>query len=129
MAHATVEWTANLDGQFDRQALLALIADEMRLRSDGVFPVGGIRVRAVRLDDYVIADGADPRDAFINIDVKMGAGRPLEFRQRFFEQLFGAVRDQLGDLFDRVPLALSLYVEEAEGWKHNSIHKRLARED
>lgn len=128
MAHATVEWTSNLKGQFDLHALLGLIADEMRLRSDGVFPVGGIRVRAMRLDDYIIADGADPRDAFINIDVKMGAGRPAEFRQRFFDQLFDRVRTQLGDLFDRVPLAFSLYVEEAEGWKHNSIHKRLSKD-
>lgn len=125
MAHATVEWTANLDGAFDRHALLRLIADEMCLRSEGVFPVGGIRVRAVRLDEYIIADGADPRDAFINIDVKMGVGRSADFRRRFFDQLFSAVRAQLGDIFERIPLALSLYVEEADGWKYNTIHKRL----
>ena len=101
--------------------------DEMRLRADGVFPVGGIRVRGVKLTDYVIADGADPRDAFINVDVKMGAGRPAAFRNAFFDQLFAAIRDFLGDLFDRRPLALSLYVEEAEGWKHNSIHCRLGK--
>jgi 5-carboxymethyl-2-hydroxymuconate isomerase len=39
--------------------------------------------------------------------------------------MFDAVKAHLGDLFDRQPLALSLYVEESEGWKHNSIHKRL----
>lgn len=127
MAHATVEWTRNLDGEFDRHALLRLIADEMRLRSDGVFPVGGIRVRARCVDDYVIADGSDDRYAFINIDIKMGGGRPAEFKQRFFDQLFTAVREQLGDLFDRYPVALSLYVEESDGWKHNSIHARLAK--
>lgn len=125
MAHATVEWTDNLDGEFDLKGLLTLIAEAMRLRSDGVFPVGGIRVRAVRLTDYVIADGTDPRDAFINIDVKMGAGRSPAFRKAFFDRLFDEVRDYLGDLFDRRPLALSLYVEEVEGWKHNSIHQRL----
>lgn len=125
MAHATVEWTANLEGELDVPALLTLIADRMRRHADGVFPVGGIRVRALRLTDYVIADGTDPRDAFINIDVKMGAGRPAAFRKAFFDALFAAVREQLGDLFERRPLALSLYVEEAEGWKHNSIHKRL----
>jgi 5-carboxymethyl-2-hydroxymuconate isomerase len=41
--------------------------------------------------------------------------------------LFARIRDFLGDLFDRRPLALTLYVEEAEGWKHNSIHKRLEK--
>ena len=40
MAHVTVEWTDNLDGAFDLKALLALIAEEMRLRADGVFPIG-----------------------------------------------------------------------------------------
>ena len=127
MAHATLEWTDNLEGAFDLPALLRLIADEMRLRADGVFPVGGIRVRAIKLTDYVIADGGDPLDAFINIDVKMGAGRSEDFRRAFFDQLFAAVRSFLGDLFAQRPLALSLYVEEAEGWKHNSIHRRLEK--
>lgn len=127
MAHATVEWTDNLAGEFDLPAMLRLIADEMRERSGGAFPVGGIRVRGLRLTDYVVADGADPRDAFINIDVKMGAGRTPEFRRAFFDALFDRVKGQLGDLFDRRPLALSLYVEEAEGWKHNSIHARLGQ--
>lgn len=128
MAHVTVEWTANLDGLFDRPALLRLVAEEMRERSGGTFPVGGIRVRAVRLDEYVIANGADERDAFINLQVTMGVGRSEEFRKTFFDQLFAAVCDQLGDLFERVPLALSLYVDEAEGWKRNTIHRRLAGE-
>lgn len=125
MAHATVEWTDNLEGRFDLPGLLSLIAAEMRERSGGVFPVGGIRVRAIRLQDYVIADGAGDDDAFINIDIKMGVGRDAAFKQAFFTQMFDAVKAHLGDLFDRQPLALSLYVEESEGWKHNSIHKRL----
>jgi 5-carboxymethyl-2-hydroxymuconate isomerase len=128
MAHATVEWTDNLEGEFDRAALMRLIAQDMRECADGVFPIGGIRVRAIRLTDYVIADGAGPDDAFINIDVKMGAGRSTNFRKHYFDALFVRIRDFLGPLFDRRPLALSLYVEEAEGWKHNSIHARLPRQ-
>ena len=56
MAHAVVEWTSNLEGEADIHGLLELIAAAMR-NSGGVFPWGGIRVRAIRLDDYVIADG------------------------------------------------------------------------
>lgn len=125
MAHVTIEWTANLEGEIDLAGLMRLVADDMRLNADGVFPVGGIRVRAYRVTDYVIADGAGPDDAFINLDVKMGVGRSAEFRQRYFDALFARIRDFLGDLFDRRPLALSLYVAEVDGWKHNSIHKRL----
>jgi 5-carboxymethyl-2-hydroxymuconate isomerase len=127
MAHATVEWTANLEGDFDLQGLLQLIAQDMRENAQGVFPVGGIRVRGIRLTDYVIADGLGKDDGFINIDVKMGAGRSAEFRKAYFAALFDRIRDHLGDLFDRRPVALSLYVEEAEGWKHNSIHDRLRK--
>ena len=127
MAHVTIEWTANLEGSFDLHRLMELIAEDMRERSDGVFPVGGIRVRAYRVDNYVIADNAGPNDAFINIDVKMGAGRSEDFRQRYFDALFTRIRDFLVDLFERRPLALSLYVEEAKGWKHNSIRKRLEK--
>lgn len=129
MAHATVEWTDNLEGQFDLSGLLQLIAQDMRENAGGVFPVGGIRVRGIRLTDYVIADGTCPDGAFINIDVKMGAGRSAEFRKAYFDALFDRVRQFLGDLFEQRPLALSLYVEEAEGWKHNSIHKRLEKKN
>ena len=125
MAHAVVEWTANLAGELDIRGLLARIAEEFGTRSDGVFPVGGIRVRAVRLDDYVIADGKDERDAFVNITVRMGKGRSAEFRQTFFNQLFTAVREFIGDLPDRRPFGLTMYVDESEGWKLNTIHDRL----
>ena len=127
MAHATVEWTTNLEGALDVKGLLALIAEEMRERSGGAFPVGGIRVRAIRLTDYVIADGTCADDAFINVQVKMGAGRPEAFRKTFFNQLFEAMKEFLGDLFDKHPLGLTLYVDEAEGWKHNTIHYRLGK--
>lgn len=127
MAHVTIEWTANLEGEFDLRALMELIAQDMRERADGVFPVGGIRVRAYRVDDYVIADNAGPEDAFVNLDVKMGAGRTAEFRKRYFDALFERVSAFFGDLFERRPLALSMYVEEAEGWKKNTIHQRLKK--
>jgi 5-carboxymethyl-2-hydroxymuconate isomerase len=126
MAHVTIEWTANLAGELDVRALMELVAEDMRERADGVFPAGGIRVRAYRVDDYVIADDAGADDAFVNLDVKMGAGRSPDFRKTYFDALFARVRDHLGGLFERRPLALSLYVEAAEGWKHNTIHRRLA---
>lgn len=129
MAHVTIEWTANLEGEFDLRALMRMIAEDMRERADGVFPVGGIRVRAFRVDEYVIADDAGPDDAFVNFDVKMGAGRSAEFRQAYFDALFDRICATFADLLERRPLALSLYVEEASGWKKNSIHKRLKKAD
>jgi len=129
MAHAVVEWTSNLKGEADIRGLLELIAAAMR-NSGGVFPWGGIRVRALRLDDYVIADGkAD--DAFVNVTVKMAAGRSAEFKKAFFTDLFEQIKAHFAELCDRRYLALSLYVEEADeagSFKHNNIHRRFKKE-
>lgn len=128
MAHATVEWTANLEGEADIQGLLELIAAAMR--DSGIFPWGGIRVRAVRLDDYVIADGKED-DAFINITVKMGAGRSPDVKREFFSALFEKIKAHLAGLYARRYLALSLYVEEADevgSFKHNNIHQRFKKD-
>lgn len=127
MAHVTIEWTDNLEGEFDLRSLMEMIADDMAGNSGGIFPVGGVRVRAYRLADYVIADNKGPDDAFINIEVKMGGGRSEEFRKTYFDALFARVSDHLGDLFERRPTALTLYVAEADGWKKNSIHTRLKK--
>lgn len=130
MAHAIVEWTDNLEADgFAIRPLLELIAQTMR-DSDGVFPWGGIRVRGVRLTDYVVSDGLGD-DAFINVTVKMGAGRSAAFKQTFFSGLFDAIKAHTADLFARRGLALSLYVEEADeqgSFKHNNIHKRFRKE-
>ena len=129
MAHATVEWTSNLNGDADISGLLELLAAAMR-NSGGVFPWGGIRVRAIRLDDYVIADGkAD--DAFVNVTVKMAAGRSAEFKKTFFTNLFEQIKAHFAELYARRSLALSLYIEEADeanSFKHNNIHQRFKKD-
>jgi 5-carboxymethyl-2-hydroxymuconate isomerase len=129
MAHAVVEWTSNLEGEADIRGLLELIAAAMR-NSGGVFPWGGIRVRAIRLDDYVIADG-NADDAFVNITVKMAAGRSAEFKKAFFTDLFEQIKTHFAELYARRYLALSLYVEETDeagSFKHNNIHKRFKKD-
>lgn len=128
MAHVVVEYTANLAAEGDIPGLLTMIARELR-DAGGVFPVGGIRVRAVRLDDYVVADGAED-DAFVHITAKIGKGRPEEFKKAFFGGLFEKVKAHFTDLYARRYLALSMYVEEADesgSFKHNNIHRRFKK--
>ena len=55
----------------------------------------------------------------------MGTGRSEEFTQKFFDGMFERLNAFLGDLYDRRPFAMTLYVFESKGWKKNSIHKRL----
>jgi len=127
MAHVVVEWTDNLlaDG-FEIKPVLSLIAEHLR-EAEGVFPLGGIRVRGVKLNDYVVADGAAD-DAFINITVLMGPGRSEEFKKRCFDALFERVSEHFEPLFDKRYLAVSMYINEAVkggSYKKNNIHKRF----
>jgi len=129
MAHAIVEWTDNLEADdFAIRPLLELIAKAMR-EADNTFPWGGIRVRGIRLTDYVIADDTG-QDAFVNISVKMGAGRSVAFKQAFFAALFDQIKAHLAHLFERRFLALSLYVDEADeagSFKYNNLHVRFRK--
>lgn len=129
MPHAIVEWTDNLEKDgFQVRGLLQLINAEMRAAGDA-FPTGGIRVRAIKLTDYVVADGEDDY-AFVNITFKIGKGRSEEFKKEFFTNLFEKVKSQLAGIYARRYLALALYVEEISesgGWRQNNIHARFKK--
>ncbi|MEA1672792.1 5-carboxymethyl-2-hydroxymuconate Delta-isomerase [Nitrospirillum sp. BR 11163] len=128
MAHCIVEYTDNLGVEADIPGLLHKIAAKFR-DSDGVFPIGGIRVRALRLTEYVIADGRED-DAFVNATVKMGAGREPEFKKRFFGEMFEIIKAHFAQLYAKRYLALTLYVEEADengSFKQNNLHLRFKK--
>jgi 5-carboxymethyl-2-hydroxymuconate isomerase len=126
MPHTIVEYSDNLASDGDISGLLRKIAAKL-CDSGGVFPIGGVRVRAHPAHDYVIADGKDDY-AFVHIVVKLGAGRPADFKKRFFGELFEVIKAHFADLAERRYLALSMYVEEVDeagSYKHNNIHQKF----
>jgi 5-carboxymethyl-2-hydroxymuconate isomerase len=126
MPHIVVEYTDNLGPQADIGGLLKKLAAKMRA-SDGVFPIGGIRVRAIRLSEYVVADGEEDY-AFVHVTVKIGAGRPAEFKKRFFGEMFDLIKTHFEKIYAERYLALSLYIEEVDedtSYKHNNIHRKF----
>ncbi len=128
MPHIIVEYTNNLRADGDIPGLLAKI-NAVMIAQDGVFPVGGIRSRAIELTDYVVADGkAD--DAFVHVTLKMAAGRAATTRKRACDALFDAIKAHFAALYERRYLALSMEVREFdEGgtYKHNNIHARFRK--
>jgi 5-carboxymethyl-2-hydroxymuconate isomerase len=128
MPHCVVEYTDNLGQEAAIPTLLAKLAAKFR-DSEGVFPTGGIRVRAIRLTEYVVADGKG-NDAFVHITNKIGAGRDPAFKEKFFDELFAVVREHFAPLSASRSLALSMYVEVADetgSYKLNNIHDRLKK--
>ncbi|MCL6467349.1 MAG: 5-carboxymethyl-2-hydroxymuconate isomerase, partial [Ralstonia sp.] len=65
MPHVIIEYTANVEADARIPELMRVLNDVLIGYAD-VFPIGGIRTRALRLDQYRMADGAED-DAFIHV--------------------------------------------------------------
>lgn len=125
MPHFNLEYSANLDGRVDFEALCGVVLET--ILSTGLFEVGAVRVRALRSDAYAIADRL-PDNAFIDMSFRIGAGRSAEEKKRAGEAIFAAVANELSTLFATPHFALSLEIREIDpelSWKKNAIHPRL----
>ena len=127
MPHLIVEYSANIEDQIALDALL----DKLHTCAlgTGVFPIGGLRVRAHRADAYRIADKA-PDNGFVHITALIGHGRPLDVQQRAAEELFAVLTKHLEPLYANSPLALSLNVQEFHpvlNFKKNNLHEYVKR--
>jgi 5-carboxymethyl-2-hydroxymuconate isomerase len=123
MPHVLVEYSSNLDDQLNFPRFLTALRDTAS--STGVFPLGGIRVRAYRADHYVIADG-HPDNAFVHIMLRVGHGRDLETRKRACDAIFATACAELEALYDRIPLGISLEMQEVDAvltCKKNNLHE------
>ena len=93
----------------------------------GIFPLGGIRVRAVSCDHYAIADG-QKHFAFLDMVLRLGEGRDLATRQTAGEHIFKALSAYLDPVFANSKFALSFDVQindKETSWKRNNIHEAL----
>lgn len=128
MPHFIVEYTDNIKTEADIPNLLKKVNSVLISRSD-LFPTGGIRSRAIELQDYRVADGKED-DAFVHAILKIGAGRSVEDKKETCDELFEVVKDHFANLFTRRYLALSMELIEfsEEGtYKHNNIHRRFKK--
>lgn len=134
MPHLIVEYTDNLDAETDIKALLsaanAVLIAQIGEGGRPIFPIGGIRARAVKLTHYVVADGAEADDAFVHTTLKVGAGRGADALKKTGDELFAAIEAHFEPLLARRQLALSLEIQEfgeAGTWKRNDIHARYKK--
>jgi 5-carboxymethyl-2-hydroxymuconate isomerase len=127
MPHIRVEYSSNLQDSIDIPGLLSSL--HKCAIATGVFPAGGTRTRAVRVDQYCIADG-HPDNGFVHVSVQMGHGRDLDTRKRVGEQLFAALTQFLATAYIEHPLALSLEIQELDpllNFKKNNLHEYVAQ--
>jgi 5-carboxymethyl-2-hydroxymuconate isomerase len=128
MPHFTLEYSANLDAHVEMSAVVEVV--RKAAVETGMFPLGGIRVRAVRCEHYAIADGrAD--FGFIDMVLRLGEGRDLATRKKAGEHIFKALSACLDPVFAKSKFALSfdMQINDKEtSWKRNNIHDALKAE-
>ncbi len=128
MPHFTIEYSANLDKRLD----MGKVVEAVRKAAveTGIFPLGGIRVRAIRCEHYAIADG-NPEFGFLDMVLRLGEGRDLATRKKAGEHIFKALSAHLDPVFKESKFALSfdMQINDKEtSWKRNNIHEALKSE-
>ncbi len=120
MAHFIYEYSSNLPE--DLLDLAGLMEKMHRAAADsGVFPLAGIRSRAMRCDEFRVGDG-NPENGFINLSIKVGRGRDLDTRMAIGKTLFDILTDHLQPIFERQGLAVSFEMRELE--EHVKFNKK-----
>ncbi len=127
MPNVVVEYTDNIKAEADIPGLLKVIARTVIEAGQGVFPTAGIRVRALELKDYVIADD-DPEYAFVSLTVRVAKGRSEEDKARTFGAVWEAVKAHLAPVYARRFMAINMDVEEFGdrlAYKQNRLHEKF----
>lgn len=125
MPHFTIEYSANLDGRVDMGLVVELV--RKAAVETGIFPLGGIRVRAIRCEHYAIADG-NKSLGFLDMVLRLGEGRDLATRKKAGEHIFQQLSTYLDPVFADSKFALSfdMQINDKEtSWKRNNIHEAL----
>jgi 5-carboxymethyl-2-hydroxymuconate isomerase len=128
MPHFTMEYSANLELRVDIGAACEVV--RQAAVETGMFPLGGIRVRAISCRHFAIADGR-PGLGFLDMVLRLGEGRDLAARKKAGEHVFKALSDYLDPLFrdDKFALSFDMQINDKEtSWKRNGIHDLLISE-
>ena len=125
MPHLMIDYSANVEPDLDIGAL----CDTLRhvVASIDAFPLAGVKVRAVRVDHYAIADG-NPEHGFIDISVRIREGRDIQTKQNAAQKIFDAANEFVADVMQNRSLALSLELRDIDAAlspKSGSIRKYL----
>ncbi len=112
MPHLIIEYSANVSEHHSIDALLDVI--QQAVLDMDVAPVAGVRIRALRQEQYRIADGSDSNHAYVAMVARIGPGRDDETKQRIITTLLDAAEAQFASESSPLVIAWSLEVQEID---------------
>lgn len=128
MPHFQIDYSPNLEARLDIAVLCHLVAKAAA--RTGMFPVAGIRVRATACTHVVIADG-NPDHAFLDLSVRLRAGRTDAAKQAATNTIFKAIEAFCAPVMETSSLMLSMEmrdIDPALSPKASSIRKYLPKD-
>ncbi len=111
MPHIIVDYSANMESRVD----MAGLCEALRVAAveTGVFPMPGVRVRALRADHVAIADGRDVH-GYVDISVRLRGGRPDDVKAAATQHVFQAAQAWLAPAMAVHSIALSLEMRDID---------------
>tara|TARA_B100000579_G_scaffold431246_1_gene445975 strand:+ start:905 stop:1294 length:390 start_codon:yes stop_codon:yes gene_type:complete len=111
MPHFQIEYSANIEDVVDISAL----CDTIRTSAAKVqaFPIAGIRVRAVRVEHFAIADG-NPKHGFIDLSIRLREGRPDNVKLDALNVIFSALKNFTANAMETRSIALSAEMRDID---------------
>jgi 5-carboxymethyl-2-hydroxymuconate isomerase len=124
MPHLVIQHSGNISTSRMQQAC-DVLHDAMV--ETGIFPLGGIRVRAWPSPAYAVAD-KHANNAFVDMVLRMAKGRTTAQKRAAGEHVMSTAQQFFAEDLANPHFSLSLEVIEIDdtmSWKANSIHPRL----
>jgi len=111
MPHIQIDYSPNLESRLDIDALCRTLRDAAV--ETGVLPLAGLRVRATACSHVVIADG-NPDHAFLDISLRLRAGRSPEDKARATAHIFAAAEAFCAEVLARSSFMLSFEMRDID---------------
>lgn len=128
MPHFQIDYSPNLEGRLDVAGLCHVLRDAAV--QTGVFPLAGIRIRATACTHVVMADG-NPKHAFLDISIRLRAGRDKSAKKAATEAIFAAAEAFCHEIMTGSSFMLSLEMRDIDpelSPKVSSIRQYLSGE-
>ena len=125
MPHFHIDYSPNLEDRLDIAALCRVVCEAAA--ATDLFPIAGIRVRATACTHVAIANG-DPDHAFLDVSVRLRAGRSIEAKKAATAKIFAAMEAYCQGVMETSSLMLSMEMREIDpelSPKASSIRKYL----
>ena len=111
MAHFHIDYSPNLAERMDIRGFCVAIRDAAA--ETGVFPVAGIRVRAIPAAHVVMADG-DPEHAYLDLSVRLRGGRSLDAKTAATAHIFAAAEAYCAEVMETSSFMLSMEMRDID---------------